>query len=170
LALGISGASASADASRSPNQAGAANPAQELATRRTGAILMVCEHGNVKSLMAANYFNALARARHLPFHAIARGTTPDSTTVPPAIIDGLRADGFGVADFHPTAIAVADVISADRVILINTQLPSDLAGASRATENWKDVPPASVDYGSAREVLKAHVRALLDELAARQSR
>jgi len=29
-------------------------------------VLFVCEHGNVKSLMASSYFNQLARERHLP--------------------------------------------------------------------------------------------------------
>jgi DNA-binding beta-propeller fold protein YncE/protein-tyrosine-phosphatase len=139
-------------------------------TQPTGAILMVCEHGNVKSLMAANYFNQMAQARQLPFHAISRGTAPDSTTVPPAIVAGLRTDGFDVSDFHPTAIAAADVASADRVILISTQLPSNLSGATMKTENWADVPPASVNYGAAREALKNHVNALLDQLSARQPR
>jgi hypothetical protein len=73
-------------------------------------------------------------------------------------------DGFDVADFHPTAITAADLASTDRVILINTQLPSELSGASAMTESWTDVPPASVDFGSAREALKAHVERLIDEL------
>src|SRR4051794_33971712 len=71
-------------------------------------ILMVCEHGNVKSLMAASYFNQLASERHLGFHAFARGTSPNSNTVPAPIIDGLRTDGFDVADFHPLKISAAD--------------------------------------------------------------
>jgi hypothetical protein len=35
----------------------------------TALIVMVCEHGNVKSLMEASYFNELATPRHLPFRA-----------------------------------------------------------------------------------------------------
>jgi DNA-binding beta-propeller fold protein YncE len=136
----------------------------------TSSVLMVCEHGNVKSLMAASYFNQLAKARHLPFHAISRGTAPNSTTVPAAIVDGLKNDGFDVSDFHPTAIAASDVASADRVILINADLPSGISGATTKTETWTDVPPASVDYGAAREALKAHIRALLDQLSERPRR
>jgi hypothetical protein len=30
-------------------------------------VLFVCEHGNVKSLMAVSYFNQLAHERRLPF-------------------------------------------------------------------------------------------------------
>jgi arsenate reductase len=140
------------------------------ATRAGDEILMVCEHGNVKSLMAASYFNELASARHLPFHAIARGTAPNSSTVPPPIIEGLRSDGFDVAGFHPAAVSAAEVAAAKRVILINTELAANLAVGSRPPEKWADVPAASVDYGAAREALKAHVRALLDQLAASESR
>jgi protein-tyrosine-phosphatase len=136
----------------------------------TGLVVMVCEHGNVKSLMAASYFNELATARHLPFRAISRGTSPNSTTVPPPIIDGLRSDGFDVAGFHPTAISAADIASAHRVILINTELAAGLSDGARPTEKWTDVPPASVDYDAAREALKAHVRAVLDQLSAGDGR
>jgi len=133
-------------------------------------IVMVCEHGNVKSLMAASYFNELATARHLPFRAISRGTSPNSTTVPPPIIDGLRSDGFDVAGFHPTAISAADIASAHRVILINTELAAGLSDGAPSTEKWTDVPPASVDYAAAREALKAHVRAVLDQLSSGDGR
>lgn len=143
-----------------------ASSAEEPATGAMGSILFVCEHGNVKSLMAANYFNELARGRRLPYRATSRGTAPNSTTVPAAIVDGLRADGFDVARFHPRAVADADLESADRVILINTELPADMARVSKRTEAWSDVPPASVDYAAARRALKAHVLALVEQLSA----
>ena len=71
-------------------------------------VLFVCEHGNVKSLMAASYFNRLASQRGVPDRAITRGTAPDSTTVPPAIVAQLRDEGFDVAGFHPVAVGVAE--------------------------------------------------------------
>jgi arsenate reductase len=131
-------------------------------------VLMVCEHGNVKSLMAASYFNELALARHLPFVAVARGSAPDSTTVPPAIVAGLRVDGFEMSQFHPTKVAASDVAAADRVILISTDLPADISVDSRQLEQWSDVPPASVNYGAARDALQMHVRALIGQLVAIQ--
>jgi len=112
-------------------------------THSTGQVLMDCEHGNVKSLMAASYFNELAAARHLPFHAISPGTAPNSTTVPPPIVDGLRADGFDVANFQHAAITEADVVKAERVILINTELPSDISNRSGQLEKWTDLASAS---------------------------
>src|SRR5258708_18706422 len=117
------------------------------AQTRDSQVLFVCEHGNVKSLMAASYFNQLAQERGLPFRAVSRGTALDSTTVPPAIIQGLRGDGFDVSSFHPLAVKASDVSASQRVITIGATLPSDAQPvAHRKTEQWNDVPPASVDY------------------------
>ena len=42
-------------------------------------VLFVCQHRNVKSLMAASYFNQLAQGRRLPYTAVSRGTASNST-------------------------------------------------------------------------------------------
>jgi arsenate reductase (thioredoxin) len=131
-------------------------------------VLFVCEHGNVKSLMAASYFNQLARERRLPFQAVSRGSAPDSTTVPPAIIQGLRVDGFDVSSFHPSAVRASDVSASQLVITIGTKLPTDARGAPQPKiEEWNDVPPASVDYYTARDSLKSHIKKLVEQLANR---
>lgn len=129
-------------------------------------VVFVCEHGNVKSLMAASYFNQLAAQRGLPFRAVSRGVAPDSTTVPMPIVAGLHADGVDVRDFHPAKIVAADVDEAVRVIPISAELPAGLQVDPQRVERWSDVPAASVSYDGARESLKAHVAALLDRLAA----
>jgi arsenate reductase len=129
-------------------------------------VLFVCEHGNVKSLMAVSYFNQLAQERRLPFRAVSRGTAPDSTTVPPAIIQGLRDDGFDVSSFHPSAVRVSDISASQRVITIGTALPTDArAAAQPKIEQWNDVPPASVDYAATRDSLKSHIKKLVEQLA-----
>ena len=131
-------------------------------------VLFVCEHGNVKSLMAASYFNQMAQERRLPFRAVSRGSAPDSTTVPPAIIQGLRGDGFDVSSFHPSAVNASDVSASQRVITIGTALPTDARGAPQPKiEEWNDVPPASVDYVAARDSLKSHIKRLVEQLANR---
>ena len=131
-------------------------------------VLFVCELGNVKSLMAASYFNQLAQERRLPFRAVSRGTALDSTTVPPAIIQGLRGDGFDVSSFHPSAVSVSDISASQRVVMIGTALPMDAQVAARPKiEQWNDVPPASVDYGAARDSLKRHIKKLVEQLANR---
>jgi hypothetical protein len=117
--------------------------------------------------MAASYFNQLASERGLPFRAVSRGTAPDSTTVPAAIIAGLRDDGFDVAAFHPIAVDAVDVSASRRVILINTALPASAQVTGIETEQWNDVPPASADYAAARSALRSHVGRLMDDLAHR---
>jgi arsenate reductase (thioredoxin) len=131
----------------------------------TKTVVFVCEHGNVKSLMAASYFNQLATQRGLPFRAISRGAAPDSTTVPKPIVAGLHADGVDVSVFHPSKIAAADVADAARVVAIGTELPADASTEESRIERWNDVPPASTSYDAARSSLKAHVAELLDRLA-----
>lgn len=134
--------------------------ADEAATK----VLFVCEHGNVKSLMAASYFNQLAAQRGVPFRAVARGVAPDSTTVPQAIAAGLHTDGFDVGDFHPSKVTTGDIAGAVRTVAISTDLPAGLGIDEQSIERWTDVPPASSDYDAARAALKAHVAALLDRL------
>lgn len=127
-------------------------------------VLFVCEHGNVKSLMAASYFNELAQQRGLKTRALARAAAPNSTSVPPGIVAGLHGDGFDVATFSPTAVTTSDVSSSQHVIVISTRLPAAAAVAGMDVESWDDVPPASVDYAAARTVLKDHVARLVGQL------
>jgi hypothetical protein len=128
-------------------------------------VLFVCEHGNVKSLMAASYFNQMAQERGLSYRALSRGTAMDSTTVPPPIIAALKSDGFDVSAFHPAAVSAEDVSTSLRVVTIGTALPKNAGNPGALVEHWTDVPAASVDYAAARISLKRHIGALLDQLA-----
>jgi protein-tyrosine-phosphatase len=127
-------------------------------------VLFVCEHGNVKSLMAASYFNQRAAQRHLPFQAISRGSAPNSTSVPDAIRSGLRDDGFDVSDFRPAAVTGDDIAASLEVVTIGTDLPADAGATGTRIERWNDVPAASTNYAASRESLKTHVEELLDRL------
>jgi hypothetical protein len=92
-------------------------------TTPTHQVLFVCEHGNVKSLMAASYFNELAQTRGLPFRAVSRGVAPDSDSVPDFVKTPLTAAGFHVGGFRPQALSADDIEAADRVVAISTSLP-----------------------------------------------
>src|SRR5690349_16866064 len=140
-------------------------PAAQGAEKAPSQILFVCEHGNVKSLMAASYFNQLTQARGLPYRGVSRGVAPDSTTVPPRIAAALGADGFDVSGFRPAAVTAADVSASNRVVTIGASIPEGIAGNARIT-NWDDVPPASVDYAAARAALVTHIKVMVDKLAA----
>jgi hypothetical protein len=49
-------------------------------------IVFVCEHGSVKSLVAAMYSNHRAQQQELAYRAVARGTAPEAL-VPRAVSD-----------------------------------------------------------------------------------
>ena len=130
---------------------------------------MVCEHGSVKSLMAASLFNQAAMERQLPFRAIARGVNPD-TTVPAPIALALTKEGFDVKSFVPTRVSDRDVAAASRVVAIGVDPKSFASAAHPAIDAWNDVPAASVDYTAARASLKRHINELLADLQAKQRR
>jgi arsenate reductase len=126
-------------------------------------VLMVCEHGSVKSVMAASLFNQGAAERHLPFRAIARGVNPDSA-VPAPIATALAQDGIDVKDFVPARVSDEEISAAPRVIAIGVASRVLSPDAKITIDTWNDVPAASENYGAARASLKQHVDALLTEL------
>jgi protein-tyrosine-phosphatase len=132
-------------------------------TEITAPVLFVCDHGSVKSLMAAALFDQAAARRGLRIRAVSRGVNPDAA-VPPAISAAMGRDGFDVGSFHPQALSDQDVADAARVVAIGVDL-SDHDGVARAPiASWSDVPPASVDYPRARDDLARRIEALLDEM------
>ena len=130
----------------------------------TGTVVFVCEHGAVKSVVAAAIFNQLAADRGLPFRAISRGTDPDAA-VPAPVRDGLRSEGLAVdSRFSPARVAPADVGSAKRVIVFDVPTP---AGATeRSTARWDGMPAFSDGYGAASAAIRARVELLLRDLQA----
>jgi hypothetical protein len=126
-------------------------------------VVLVCEHGSVKSLMAASLFNQAAVERGLPFRAVSRGVTPDES-VPPKIAAALSGEGFDVKDFRPTRVSNADISQASRIVAIGVDLSPFTAGEPVPIEQWNDVPAASVDYAAAHRALKQHVDMLINEL------
>ncbi len=74
---------------------------------KTQKVVFVCEHGSVKSLIAASLFNKVAREQGLNVEAVSRGMAPDEK-VPPAIATSLLADGFDVSAFKPSSFSSTD--------------------------------------------------------------
>ena len=140
-------------------------PTPTAAEPPTRQVLFVCEHGNVKSLMAASYFNELAQSRGLPFRAVSRGLAPDSDTVPDFVKTPLTAEGFDVSTFRPQRLTKDDIVASDHVIGISTTLPAETAATAAKTAQWNDVPAASTDYARSRASIRAHVEELLEQLA-----
>ena len=125
---------------------------------RNPTIVFVCEHGAAKSVIAAAYFNKLAKERNSDVRAIARGTHPDPELSPKAIT-GLRDDGLIPTERIPQKLSLADVDSAQKIIAF-CKLPSEYQ-TKASVEQWDGVPPVSDDYQKARDAILERINQLL---------
>jgi len=127
-------------------------------------VVFVCEHGNVKSLIAMQWFNRLAAERRLSVRAISRGLTPENP-VPPPIRARLKDDGFDVLAFEARALTPGDVKGAPRLVMIGAEAPAWARDSGAPVDVWSDIPPASEDYGASRDAMRERIEALLSTLA-----
>ena len=128
-----------------------------------GEVVFVCEHGTVKSVIAAQWFNRLAAERNSSLRAVSRGIAPDEA-IPPAVARNLAEDGFDVSGFAPKRLEGTDVAGAAHVVAIGVDSPF-LSGARLS--RWDDIPPASTSYAASRDAMRARIGALLDALSTR---
>lgn len=131
--------------------------------RDVGSVVFVCEHGNVKSLIAKEWFDRLAAERSLAIRASSRGLTPGTAVAAP-IAEKLRGDGFDVRDFHPRALTPEDLRGVSRVVFIGADPPAWALDAEVAIDRWDGIPPASERYEASRDAMKARIALLLESL------
>jgi protein-tyrosine-phosphatase len=124
-------------------------------------VVFVCAHGAGKSVIAAAWFNKLASEQHLPYRAIARGTTPQKELSETAVA-GLRRDGVAFPPDKPLPVTGSDTSNAIRIVAFDP-LPDSIK-ASRV-ETF-DVPPPSSGYDESRDAILIHVKDLLKDLKA----
>jgi arsenate reductase (thioredoxin) len=124
-------------------------------------IIFVCEHGAAKSILAAAYFNKIAREHNLGVTAIARGTHPDAE-LSGKTVAGMRADGLTPTESIPTKLDQRELESAQRVVSFCTLPEGYLQGSQ--VEYWEDVPPVSEDYEKARDAIVERLKGLLNHL------
>jgi arsenate reductase (thioredoxin) len=135
---------------------------------REQTVVFVCEHGSAKSLIAAEWFNRLAREKKMAARAVSRGVSPD-VTVPAWVVEALGGDGFSVAGFTPRRLEKADLAEAVQVVAIGVESPLFDQPATAAIERWTDIPPASTQYAASRDAMRRRIEALLARLSARRS-
>jgi protein-tyrosine-phosphatase len=123
-------------------------------------VISVCEHGAAQSVIAAAYFNRFAAERHLPYHAIARGSSPQEKPSV-ATAAGLTADGMPVTSEKPKGLTHAEVSGAVRVVAF-CPIPDRFARLA-PVEKHEDVPLVSDGYAAARDKIVG-VKQVLDEL------
>jgi arsenate reductase (thioredoxin) len=124
-------------------------------------IIFVCEHGAAKSILAAAYFNKLARERNLGLTAIARGTHTDAE-LSSKTVTSLREEGLHPTESIPTKLTREQMESAQGVVSFCT-LPEEYTQKARV-EYWYNVPPVNEDYERARDAILAHLRELINTL------
>ena len=126
-------------------------------------VVFVCEHGTVKSLVAVEEFNRIAKERGLGVRAVSRGTHPDSA-VPTPVRAGLAADGFDVTGFHAALFERRDLQNALLVVAFDAQVDS-VVNRTVPVERWDHLPSVTADYKNARSAIVARVSRLVDSLA-----
>ena len=139
-------------------------PALLAQTASTSAdVVLVCEHGAAKSVIAAAHFNHIARQRGLNLRAVARGTNPDPE-VAPKVIAGLKSEGLKEITMKPQLVSERDTSDAKRVVTLGCKLPHKARGT-----DWNDIPSPSANYSAASSAIRTRVEALVDELGAKRS-
>lgn len=150
-------------------QLGAKLGAQRALVAPSRRVVFVCEHGTVKSVVALEYFNKLARARGLDFDAISRGTHPDSA-VPAPVRDGLGRDGFDLSAFRLSPLVSSDLRSAVLVVALGADV-DPIVNGTRPVIRWDSLPSVTTNYAAGRTAIRRRVERLVDSLArAKQSR
>jgi protein-tyrosine-phosphatase len=132
-------------------------------------IVFVCEHGAAKSIIAATYFNELAKQRGLRLRAVARGTNPESR-LSDSTVEGLSKDGLISVESEPQQLSWNDMESSWRIISF-CELPPQYQypgkGVSRSApiiQQWDGIPPVSEDYDKARDAIVERLKDLIDKL------
>ena len=134
------------------------------------SILFVCRNGVAMSVWSALTFDRLAAERGLAIRAASRASTPSFTEVPLRMRLALALDGFRIGDYRPRVISADDVRGAERVIVIDTELPPEASAPGAAIETWAGFPPMRERYFASRAALRTRVEELVARLAASRSR
>lgn len=138
------------------------------ASKTTPTVLFVCEHGAAKSLIAAAYFDKLAKDQRINYKATFRGVNPD-----PALNSvaekGLKQDGIDTSGWKPARVTQQDIDEASQVVTLGCALPAAIHLASKVTD-WSDIPSPSQNYQSARDEIKNRVQRLIDDLASKRGK
>ena len=130
---------------------------------KTQKVAFVCLHGSAKSLIAAEYFNRLARGKSLPLRATTAGPEPDAE-VPANVIEGMKARGIDVRAYCPTLIVADQLKDADLIVSFACDAGRKLA-PEKAEERWDDCPTVSDDFDVAWKFITSRVETLVDRLS-----
>ncbi len=126
-------------------------------------VVFVCEHGAAKSVIAAAFFNQLAKQKGLNLQAIPRGTHPDEA-LSANTIKGLAEDGVILPVSAPEKLFPAD-LKTGKMVISFCSLSDEEVDLANKVEYWDGVPPVSENYQAARDAILNHMNGLLKRLA-----
>lgn len=125
-------------------------------------IAFVCLHGSAKSLIAAEYFNRMARDSGCALAATTSGPEPDAE-VPPNVIEGLLGHDIDVRGYKPAMINARGLADADLIVSFACEAGTRLA-PGKPVERWDDCPAVSEDFDTAWRFITSHVDRLVNRL------
>ena len=146
----------------------AQNSKAHRAAKPPRTILFVCEHGAAKSVIAAAYFDVLAKKHGLNYKAVFRGTKPD-TSLSPSTEKGLKEDGISTNGWKPELVTQKNMDEASQIVTLGCLLPGEDAQAMKLAK-WNEIPSVSEDYRAARDEIKRRVQSLVDDLARKEKK
>jgi chromate transporter len=126
-------------------------------------ILFLCQQGGAKSVIAAEYFNRLARENGLPYAAVAAAAEEPYADVPSIVVEFLGRDGVDVSGFKPRRVESRDIAEAERVVSIDCRLDG-LAQEPARLDRWDDVPKVSEGIDASAHAISRYVETLVNEL------
>lgn len=127
-------------------------------------VVFVCEHGAAKSVIASQYFNKLAAERGLGARAIARGADPQADLSASAV-KGLIQDGMPPKLRAPRPLTASELRSSARIVAFDCELPA-MKALRGMDACWDDVPATAEDYARARDRIRAHIEAMIEQMVA----
>ena len=133
---------------------------------QTQKVIFVCEHGAAKSVVAATYFNQIARERNLNWEAVSRGTNPDAA-IGQSTKDGLTKDHLYDPNFSPRKLMLSDTTRAERIIVF-TKLPDQFQSSPIPTEDWSQLPNINAGYEQRRDALIKKINQFFDSVAVKK--
>ena len=128
-------------------------------------VAFVCLHGSAKSLIAAEYFNRLAREKSLALRATTAGPEPDPE-VPANVVEGMKTRGIDVQAYRPTLIAADQLTDADLIVSFACDAGRTLA-PGKPEERWDECPAVSDDFDIAWDFITTRVAALVERIDAK---
>jgi hypothetical protein len=128
---------------------------------QTKKIVFVCEHGSAKSVIAAAYFNKLAKEKNIRWEAVSRGNNPDKG-LPEKTKKLLASDKLLDVTFVPQKISQLDIDEAEQVIIFN-DLPGDINGKNKVGY-WLGIQSVNDDFQKLRDDIVEKINPLIDSL------